>query len=231
MRIGSVVALAAAGLAIAATATGITYAATSTDGSVRACANSKGTLRLLDPHGNCPANYSKVSISKRGPKGKPGATGPRGKQGVAGPGAVRLAVSSTSGLKTKETARIAGTTLTVEVLCNPADNAQVYVSLDHAGAPFTFEGMAGYVGMGSGSVLYQDPTSAASNESQNLTDRTAEVSASQLGDPHSVEFSSMNGIVAANLVLAQGSRMFSVQLGAFHSDDSCWAHAMVIPAG
>jgi hypothetical protein len=230
MRVASVVVLAAAGLAIAATATGITYAATNTDGSVRACANSKGTLRLLDAHGNCPANYTKVSISKRGPRGKTGKTGPRGKQGPAGPGAMRLAISSANGLKSKETAHIAGSTLTVEVLCDPADNAQVYVNLDQPGAPFTFEGTAGYVGMGTGSLVYQNPTSETSIESQDLTEATAQVAAAQLGDAHSVEFTSMNGTVAANLVLAQGSKVFSVQLGAFHSDNACWAHAMVIPA-
>ena len=71
---------------IAAT-TGITYATTAgstATGVVYACANSKGTLRLLTASGTCAKGFHKVAINQRGPAGP------------AGPGAGSIAVESTS---------------------------------------------------------------------------------------------------------------------------------------
>jgi len=64
-----------------------------TGGSVHACANSRGTLRLLE-HGDCPRHYSKVTINERGPRGPRGERGRRGLPGTPGPGAVSLVVNS-----------------------------------------------------------------------------------------------------------------------------------------
>jgi hypothetical protein len=229
MRFTPAIALVAAGLTIAATATGITYAATSSStDTVHACANTKGKLALLDAHGDCPKNFSKVSINERGPQGKTGPTGPQGKRGPAGPGAIKLSVTSASGLVTKESKPIAGTGLTVEVLCDPAEDAQVYVNLNQTGASFTFEGTASDAG--TGQVLYESP-GGGGVVVQALGATTKIVAAAQPGDPHSVEFTTTDQTVAASLLVAQGAKMFSVELGAFRTAGSCWSHAMVIPAG
>ena len=210
---------------VAVIASGVTYAATSGSSAVKACANSKGVLRLLDAHGRCPKHYSKISLNQRGPRGRAGARGP------AGPGATSLSVGSTVGLVTKESKPIGGTTLTVEVLCNPAnEESQVYVNLDAAGPAFSFEGTASTDG--TGSILYEDPA-GGSAVVQTLGSTVHQYNALQPGDAHSVEFTSTGKTLQADMLFAQGSKMFSVKLAAFEASDfsSCWAHAMVTPAG
>lgn len=227
MRIVPVLTVLAGGALIAAAATGITYAATRDGDSVHACANSKGTLRLLNAHGHCPKHYSKVTLNEQGPRGK---TGKTGKTGPPGPGAIRLAVSSTSGLSKQESTQIAGSTLTVEVLCSPADDAQVYINADGAGAPWTFEGNASGTA-GSATLLYENPNGSPA-PTQQIAQTAEIVAGEQGGDAHSVEFTTDADTLEASVLVAQGDHMFTVQLGAYVAEDdsSCWAHALVTPA-
>ena len=235
MRLAPTVAVVAAGIAIAGTATGITYAATSgsTTGKVIACRDAKGVLALLNSHGHCPAHFVKVAINEQGPRGP---RGPRGPIGPAGPGAVRLAVRSSGGAVSKESKPIAGSTLTVQVLCNPDDNAQVYINLNPPGSPFIFEGTAGLAGDGgSGSALWLDPVTDAPKPAT-LGPTSKSIGAEQSATLHSVEFTSNSGsapggTVVADVLVTQGSHMFTVQLAAYQDPTHCFAQAMVTPAG
>jgi hypothetical protein len=223
MRIGNLAV--AVGLVVAGAATGVAYAATSGGTTVHACTNSKGTLRLIGAHGHCPKHFKKVSINQRGQTGARGPKGNTGNTGPAGPGAVGLSVTSTSGLVTKESAPIAGSELTVEVLCDPADDAQVYLNLNAAGTPFTFEGTAAADLVGS--FLHESPGGSVASAALGSTAKI--VNGTEPGDAHSVEFTASSGTVTANILVAQGSKMFNLQLGAFESGTSCWSHAMVTP--
>lgn len=235
MRTVPTVAVLAAGLTIAASATGITYAASSgSTGSVHACANSKGTLRLLE-HGDCPRHYSKVTINERGPRGPRGERGRRGVPGTPGPGAVSLVVNAATAPTCNPTCwtesdPIAGTGLAVEVLCAPQQEAQVYINLNSAGSVFTVEGDATYSGTGSGNVLWLNAAGDAP-VTTNLSSTPTLLSTQQVGDPHSVEFTAPNGSLIADVVVTQDNHVFSVELAEYRDSNTCWAHAMVTPTG
>src|SRR4051794_2351698 len=113
---GRRIAIVAVVLAVsAAAATGITYAAgTTTSKVVYACANAKGTLRLLSK-GKCPIGYLKVGINKRGPRGPRGLTG---STGPAGPGAMPLHAASTNATIDSVETAIPGMGLTALVQCS-----------------------------------------------------------------------------------------------------------------
>lgn len=70
--------------------TGVALAASSSSGT-KACATSRGYLRLANSAGKCPKHTTKVTLGARGrtgptgPKGARGATGPQGEQGETGP--------------------------------------------------------------------------------------------------------------------------------------------------
>lgn len=228
MQTVRLVAVLAAGVAIAGVATGITYAATSiSGGTVHACRDAKGVLALLNSHGHCPSHFVKVTLNQQGPRGK---TGKTGKTGPAGPGAIRLAVASTGGLVTKESAPIAGSTLTVEVLCSATDEAQVYINLNAPGKPFTFEGTGSWDGSsGSGMASWLDPTTDAVVP-QALGATVKQVAAQQNGEAHSVEFTATGGTLVADVLVTQGGHSFSVQMGEYRDPTRCFAHAMVTPA-
>jgi hypothetical protein len=236
MHIAHAVGVAAAGLAVAGAATGITYAATSsTGGSVRACANSNGTLRLLSANGQCPKHYRKVSINERGPRGPIGKTGPRGRAGhpgAPGPGALSLVVHATTpGTVTKVSPTIGGSGLTVEVVCVPEQEAQVYINLDNPGSVFTFEGAGSFTGTGAGTASWLKE-SDDSVVTTTLSPTPVILSAEQSGTPHSVEFTTTNGSLAGDVLVTRGNHVFSVQFGAFRdSTNTCWSHALVTPAG
>jgi Collagen triple helix repeat (20 copies) len=83
MRTSRALAVAAVG-ALIATTTGVGLAEASSSG-YQACANSSGKLALENTSGNCPANYSKVTVGAQGPAGPKGATGATGATGPAGP--------------------------------------------------------------------------------------------------------------------------------------------------
>ena len=83
MRSPRALAVVAVGALIAMT-TGVGLAEASSSG-YQACANSSGKLALENTSGNCPANYSKVTVGAQGPAGPKGATGATGPAGAAGP--------------------------------------------------------------------------------------------------------------------------------------------------
>jgi collagen triple helix repeat protein len=144
-RAGRALLVVAGAVAVAASATGITYAATTTTAKpVYACANSKGTLRLL-AKGKCPRGFAKVAINKQGvrgltgPRGRTGARGPQGEQGVQGiqgnqgvpgnqgiqgvpgtpgPGAVAVSAGTTSSVSTDfHDLPVPGLGLTMRAVC------------------------------------------------------------------------------------------------------------------
>jgi hypothetical protein len=84
MRSPRALAVVAAGTLIAMT-TGVGLAEASGSSGYQACANSSGKLALENTSGNCPANYSKVTVGAQGPAGPKGATGATGATGPAGP--------------------------------------------------------------------------------------------------------------------------------------------------
>ena len=84
MRSPRALAVVAAGVLIAMT-TGVGLAEASGSSGYQACANSSGKLALENTSGNCPANYSKVTVGAQGPAGPKGATGATGATGPAGP--------------------------------------------------------------------------------------------------------------------------------------------------
>jgi hypothetical protein len=84
----------AAGLALLFSMTGGAVAATggfSSGGTLKACVNSEGALRLLKPGKKCAKGQSAVAWNQAGPagatgaKGEAGATGATGTQGATGP--------------------------------------------------------------------------------------------------------------------------------------------------
>jgi hypothetical protein len=89
---GRVLGVAAAGVVVAGMSTGVTLAVTST--GYAACANSGHKLALENSAGNCPSNFSKVTVGAQGPKGPrgpaglTGATGAPGATGAQGPSGV-----------------------------------------------------------------------------------------------------------------------------------------------
>jgi collagen triple helix repeat protein len=83
MRSPRALAVVAVGALIAMT-TGVGLAEASSSG-YQACANASGKLALENTSGNCPANYSKVTVGAQGPAGPKGATGATGPTGPAGP--------------------------------------------------------------------------------------------------------------------------------------------------
>jgi hypothetical protein len=83
MRSPRALAVVAVGALIAMT-TGVGLAEASSSG-YQACANASGKLALENTSGNCPANYSKVTVGAQGPAGPKGATGATGPAGAAGP--------------------------------------------------------------------------------------------------------------------------------------------------
>jgi hypothetical protein len=121
----------------AALATGITYAATTTTTKVvYACANGKGTLRLLS-NGKCPTGYSKVGINKRG------ARGPRGLRGPAGPGALSLHAASSTSTASSQGIGIPGMGLTAQVTCDAISSGATSVlsfTDETASAKYTVSG-------------------------------------------------------------------------------------------
>jgi hypothetical protein len=170
-----------------------------------------------------------VTIDERGPRGPRGKTG---KTGPAGPGAIRLAVKSTNGLVTKKSKPVAGSKLTVEVICDPANYAQVYINENVPGSPFTVTGSGSWNGSaGTGEVLFLNGSGDPTVKTFGDTSKT--VAIAQTGDPHSVEFISSQDTIEANVLVAQGSHMFSVLLAGFRDPGSasCFAQALVTPAG
>jgi hypothetical protein len=63
--------------ALIATGGGVAWAEAASTG-YKACANSGGKLALENAKGNCPTDYSKVTVGAQGPKGAPGKQGPSG---------------------------------------------------------------------------------------------------------------------------------------------------------
>ncbi len=235
MPVRRAIAVTIAGLAVATAATGITYAATTGGTAVHACRNSAGTLRLIDSHGHCPSNYTKVWISERGPRGPRGyrgLPGEPGEPGAPGPGAVSLVLQSSScGVCSKESGPIDGTGLTVEVLCVPQQEAQVYVNLTAPGSTFFIEGTASYSGTGDGNVLWLNQAGDGV-VTTHLGPVPTHLSTQQVGTQHSVEFTAPNGSLVADVLVTQDDHMFAVQLGEYRdSSNNCWAHALVTPAG
>jgi hypothetical protein len=170
----------------------------------------------------------------RGERGRRGIPGVPGDPGEPGPGAVSLVMRS-SGCGTvfsQESAPIGGSGLDVEVLCVPAQEAQVYINLTTTGSNFTVEGEATYSGTGDGSALWLN---AAGNGvvTTYLSATSTLLSTDQIGTvPHSVEFTAPNGSLVGEVIVTQGSHMFSVEFGEFRDgSDNCWAHALVTPAG
>ena len=219
-RTRHVILIALGAVAVAAAASGITYAATVTTPQVlHACSNAKGTLRLLQ-NGHCPAGYSKVGINKQGPRGLPG------------PGAVRLAVKSAScGVCSQTSGAIAGSGLTVEVLCDPQQDAQVYINVAVAGSAFTVEGDASYSGTGDGNALWLN-AAGDGVVTTHLTSTPTVLSTEQVGSEHSVEFTAPGGSLVGDVLVTQANHMFSVEFGEYRDgSNNCWAHALVTPAG
>lgn len=123
MRTAYVAMIAAAALGLSA-AGGFAASASTSPQGLHACANAKGNLQLLTKKGHCAKGYSKVTLSKKGPKGAPG---PRGLRGATGPGAQS---SAATGTPTNEfvdgpSISVAGTDLTVLTSCQVATDAHV----------------------------------------------------------------------------------------------------------
>ena len=70
MALAAIAAFAAAGLVT----TGVALAAPAASG-YKACANSSHKLALENSSGNCPHNYSKVTVGAKGPRGATGSSG------------------------------------------------------------------------------------------------------------------------------------------------------------
>lgn len=78
----------AATLALVLAMSGGAVAATggfSSGGTLRACANEEGAIRLLKPGKHCGKGQKSVSWNQTGPAGARGSVGPAGAAGVAGP--------------------------------------------------------------------------------------------------------------------------------------------------
>ena len=75
-------AVAAAGLAVLATSA-VVGAQSSTE-VIHACADSRGSLRMIPANGACAVNETPVNWNAQGVQGAPGAPGPAGPRGLAG---------------------------------------------------------------------------------------------------------------------------------------------------
>jgi hypothetical protein len=77
----------AAALALFVALGGTSYAATggfSSDGTLKACANEEGSIRLLKPGRHCHKGQTPVAWNQAGPAGTPGAKGAPGAPGTVG---------------------------------------------------------------------------------------------------------------------------------------------------
>jgi hypothetical protein len=83
----TVVAVAAAGLSVLATSA-VVGAQSSTE-VIHACADGRGTLRMIPAGGSCTSTETPVNWNAQGVQGVPGATGATGAQGPAGPAGAR----------------------------------------------------------------------------------------------------------------------------------------------
>jgi hypothetical protein len=224
MRNAVALAVVAAGLAVAGAATGITYAATSSSsGSVHACANSNGTLRLLDAHGHCPKHFAKVSISERGPRGKTGKAGPRG------PGARLLAVDTTrDDFTDTATYRVPGTGLEVEALCRAHSTSALYITDLTGAAKYEVSGQSYFIGDSGGyNLVYQGgshPSSVTHGSAQVAFTQPAQVSVTS-------EVVDDSGVLTSELLAVRGSASFTVSLLAKQSHNSCEVRAQITPSG
>jgi hypothetical protein len=72
--------------AVAVLATSVVVSAQGgASGEIHACADARGTLRMVDPGTGCASGESRVTWSVQGPQGAPGPAGPAGAQGLPGP--------------------------------------------------------------------------------------------------------------------------------------------------
>jgi hypothetical protein len=150
----AIVTLLLAGSAVAAT--GITYAATTTTTKVvYACANGKGTLRLLT-NGRCPTGFTKVGINKTGPRGP---RGPKGVTGPPGPGALAVSASSTTSTVDTHDLAIPGMGMTLRASCAQGHEANLIfmdtkdVAVDYDVIGYDNSNNGGYLGSG-GAVAF-----------------------------------------------------------------------------
>ena len=95
----TVVAVAAAGLSVLATSA-VVGAQTSTE-VIHACADGRGTLRMIPAGGSCTSTETPVNWNAQGVQGVPGARGPAGPAGARGPtgkkGKVKLTLTGDVG--------------------------------------------------------------------------------------------------------------------------------------
>jgi hypothetical protein len=126
MRTAGIAMIAVATLGLSAAGGFTAAASTRSPRTVRACANSKGTLKLLSKKGHCAKGYSRVTLNKKGPKGAPGL---RGLRGPTGPGAQSSGATGTlaSGFVAGPSISVAGTDLTVLTQCQAATAAIVNI--------------------------------------------------------------------------------------------------------
>ena len=95
----TVVAVAAAGLSVLATSA-VVGAQSSTE-VIHACADGRGTLRMIPAGGSCTSTETPVNWNAQGVQGVPGARGPAGPAGARGPtgkkGKVKLTLTGDVG--------------------------------------------------------------------------------------------------------------------------------------
>jgi hypothetical protein len=97
--ITTVVAVAAAGLSVLATSAVV--GAQSSTSVIHACADGRGTLRMIPADGSCTSTETPVNWNAQGVQGVPGARGPAGPAGARGPtgkkGKVKLTLTGDVG--------------------------------------------------------------------------------------------------------------------------------------
>jgi hypothetical protein len=216
------VVVAALGLALVVGSVGtVTYAATKSTANVKACTNSKGTLRLLTSKGKCPKGYSKVSIAKQGP---------------AGPGAklVRARTTSTTAVATSYV--VPGTGLVVQVSCRTGTYGYSQLRVVSADATSAFSGRGHTVIDQNGDNPYYYFDSSGSylpgGDLDALSVEAAKAKGSELGVFLNRSSGGWVNKIDTDLLVFRGTRSFSVRFfGAQDPSAPCEATAQVIQNG